>query len=130
MLPSADRLLEGLTIFVRRRAPRAQLSRPLIEAALAEAEALAVRHAHDEPASLFYACARRPGAFGTASPLLVPFLVQSQARAVGLELMLEPDDVALILMRLRVLRGEIAFDELRAWFAARMLPARPVREDG
>jgi hypothetical protein len=122
MLPSADRLLEGLSIFVRRRGLVVQFSRPLLIAAMAEAEALAAGNEHDEPASLFFACARRPGAFGKAGQLIVPFLVQSQARAVGLELGLEPDDVALILMRLRVVRREIGFDELRDWFALQMRP--------
>jgi hypothetical protein len=123
MLPSADRLLEGLPIFVRRRGLVVRFSRPQLVAALEEAERLAAGNEHDEPASLFYACARRPSAFGTAGQLIVPFLVQCQARAVGLELAMEPDDVTLILMRLRVVRGEIGFDELRGWFASRMHPA-------
>jgi hypothetical protein len=122
MLPTADRLLEGLPFFVRRRGLTVQFSRPLLAAALAEAETLAGGDEHDEPAALFYACAQRPRAFGTASQFVVPFLAQGQARAVGLELTVDPDDVEFILLRLRVLRGEIAFSELRGWFAARLRP--------
>jgi hypothetical protein len=49
-----------------------------------------------------------------------PFLVQSQARAVGLELTVEPDCIELVLLRLRVVRGEVTFEELRRWFAAQL----------
>jgi hypothetical protein len=50
--------------------------------------------------------------------------VQAHARAVGLDLQVDPDAVELVLLRLRVLRGEIAFEELRDWFTARMCALR------
>jgi hypothetical protein len=124
MLPSADRLLEGLQFFVRRQGLDVQFERSLLVDALAHAEQLAAGEECDEPAALFYACSCRPRAFGKAAPLIIPFLLQSQARAVELELELGPDDIGLVLLRLRVLRGEIAFDELRGWFASRLRPAR------
>jgi len=33
------------------------------------------------------------------------------------------EDIALGLHHLRILRGEMTFDELRAWFAAHLVPA-------
>lgn len=120
MLPGADRLHEGLHFFLRARGLRVELSKPLIAAALLEATTLAGDAAHDEPAALFFACARRPAAFGRASQLAIPLLAQNQARAVGLELTVEAGDVELILLRLRIIRSEIQFDEVRAWFAAHL----------
>lgn len=122
MLPSADRLHEGLLLFVRARGLSVELQKPLIAAALLEATTLSGGDETDEPAALSYACARRPSAFGKASQLVTPLLAKNQARAVGLTLDIELDDVGLILMRLRVIRGEIPFDEVRQWFSVHLHP--------
>ncbi len=47
-------------------------------------------------------------------------LAAEQAHAVGLALSFEP--IALQIHRLRIVRGEMSFLELRDWFAARLSP--------
>ena len=116
MLPSPERLLEGLTFFARRQAPWTRVEVSAITAALAEAEQLAAGRAPDEPVALFYACARRSRAFGALARDFVPFVARRHAHAVGYEL--DVEDVALDLLRTRILLGAITFDDLRAELAA------------
>ena len=73
MIPSAERLLEGLPFFLRRRGVSVRLNGALIVDALAHAELLAAGDERSEPAALFFACARRPRAFGSAAQLVIPF---------------------------------------------------------
>jgi hypothetical protein len=121
MLPSPDRFLEGLAFPLRRVGQTGQPDPEAMAAVLAEAERLAAGDERLEPCALFYACARRSRAFGAASSFLVPFLARSQAHAVGL--VLDAEDVALVILHARVLRQEIDFDELRAWFEQRLRTA-------
>lgn len=83
MLPSAERLLEGFTFFARRHAPLSRIDEEAILAALAEAERLAAGREDDEPAALFYACARRSRAFGALARDFIPFIARRQAHSVG-----------------------------------------------
>jgi hypothetical protein len=117
MLPPLSRFLSEVAFPLRRHAKRAPLDVPAIGEALREADALAAGHPPHEPAALFFACSRRAPAFGGAGAayLVLPVLARNQARAVGLEL--HAEDIALGLHHLRSLRGEMDFDELRAWFA-------------
>ncbi len=116
MLPSAPRFLEFLAFFARRTAPYTQVEASAITAALAEAERLADGRTTDEPAALFYACARRSRAFGALARDFIPFVTRRHAHAVGHEL--DVEDVALDILRTRILLGAITFEELRAELAA------------
>jgi hypothetical protein len=121
MLPTPEHFLEGLAFFARRHAPRAaNADGAVIAAAVVEAEQLAGGDEANEPAALFYACARRSRAFGSLARDFIPFAARRQAHAIGCEL--DALDVELDILRLRVLLGAITFDELRAEFAARRKP--------
>lgn len=88
--------------------------------ALREAEAFADGHEEDEPAALFFALTRRPRIFGKAHGRMTLHLTVEHARALGLAF---TTDVAVVeLMRARILRGAIAFEDLREWFSARLTP--------
>jgi hypothetical protein len=117
MLPSPERLREGFAFFARRHAPATRGEDVSIAEALAEAERLAAGREEDEPAALFFACARRSRAFGSLARDFVPFITRRQALAVGFRLTAE--DVVLDILRTRVLVGAMTFDDLRADFAAR-----------
>jgi hypothetical protein len=123
MLPDPAAFLRGLAFFLRRRGKVARLDAPAIVEALREAEQLAAGRVEDEPAALFLACARRSRAFGMAAQEVVPFVAIGQARAIGRELAAK--EIELAILRLRAVRGALDFEELRAWFAARLRPASP-----
>jgi hypothetical protein len=122
MIPSLGRFLAEVAFPLRRHAKRAPLDVPTIAEALREAEVLAAGNEQDEPAALFFTCSRRALAFGGAGAayLVLPVVARSQARAVGLDL--QAEDIALGLHHLRILRGEMDLDELRAWFASHLAP--------
>jgi hypothetical protein len=97
------------------------VSRATMRAIVAEAERLAAGRADDEPAALFYACARRARLFGKIGGPVFERVVPAQADAVGLVLDATPLDILL-------LRGRIAFDavgwgEVRDAFAGWLRPA-------
>jgi hypothetical protein len=123
MLPTLGRFLSEVAFPLRRHAKRVPLDVPMIAEALREAEVFAAGKEPHEPAALFFACSRRALAFGGAGAayLVLPVVTRSQARAVGLELRAE--DIALGVHHLRILRGEMDFDELRAWFTIHLAPA-------
>jgi len=121
MLPSPERLLAGLVFPLRRLGKAGLPDVKAVAAVLTEAERLAAGEERAEPASLFFACARRSRAFGGASRFVVPFLARSHAHAVGLVLDLE--DIELSILHTRVLRQEVDFEELRARFDEASRPA-------
>jgi hypothetical protein len=120
MLLGADDLLEHLEQLARRQGARGRFDRASVDAALAEAEQLAGGRAQDEPAAMFLAFARRSRAFGAVSESFVSALARAQAIAVGYELVIE--DLELQMLRAGVLRGELTFEDLRAWFADCLRP--------
>lgn len=122
MLPPRDGFLAGLRLFARRRHPKpVTFDDPALADALDHATQLAARDERDEPAALFFACALRSRAFGSAAHDLLPLIARNQARALGLRLDL--DDVVLAILHARVALGAVTFDELRAVFAAVLRPA-------
>jgi hypothetical protein len=125
MLPSPDELLRGLEFFARRLEPQAKFDVSMLADVLHEADALSAGRVEDEPAALFWACARRPRALAGMAHELVPLVAQNFANHVGLALDVEA--IELDILRLRILRSAIAWDELRGWFAARL---RPTAEGG
>lgn len=118
MLPTPQRLLSDLAFPLRRYGFRHELDPRMIAAMLDEAASLAAGDDRAEPATLFHACALRSRMFGRASIFILPLLTRAHAHAVGL--VLHAEDVELAILHTRVLRREIAFDELRAWFDPRL----------
>jgi hypothetical protein len=122
MLPSAAALASGLRFLE----PTRGVPRPEVQAVLTEV----VQHAAelvtspmDEPAALFFATACRGRAIGAAAGRLIPKLAYNQALELGFEL--NANEAELAILRLRVVKRVIDFDELRAWFAARLRPVEP-----
>jgi hypothetical protein len=122
MLPALEPLLEGFARYAERRAREPACDARAVGAALREAAKLAHGNEPDEPAALFHALARRPRAFGKLHGDMLVLLAVEQARAVGLELSFAP--IELDIHAIRILRGEMAFLELRGWFAARLAPIK------
>ncbi len=123
MLPPAPSFLTGIEFYLRRRRVKARLDATMITDALARAERLAAGKERDEPAALFFACAERSQAFFPEAASIVPHIARAHAGALGLDF--RAADVALEIHRARILRGQIDFDELRDWFAARLVPIGP-----
>jgi hypothetical protein len=117
MLPPLAAFLAGVRLFTRRHHPKpVAFDEAALASALDHAARLAAGQERDEPAALFFACALRSRAFGAASHDLLPIVARNQARGLGLRLDL--DDVGLAILHARVLHGAIAFEEMRALFAA------------
>jgi len=123
MLPPASSFIRGIEFYLRRHRIEARLDATSIADALAQAERLAAGNERDEPAALFFSCAERSQAFFPEASNVVPHVVRAHAGALGLDL--RAADVALDIHHARVLRGEMSFDELRDWFAARLVPIGP-----
>ena len=68
----------------------------------------------------YVALTRRPRIFGKAHGRIALHLAMEHTRALGLAL--TTDIAVLELMRARILRKAIAFEELRDWFAAHLTP--------
>jgi hypothetical protein len=120
MLPPASTFIRGIEFYLRRRRVSAHVYGAAVAEALAQAERLAAGNERDEPAALFFACAVRSKAFFPQASNIVPHVARAQAGAVGFDL--RAADVALDIHQARILRGELDFDELREWFAARLVP--------
>jgi hypothetical protein len=123
MLPELADLLDGFELYAERRGVAPTRNDHAVDAALREAADLARSSESDEPAALFYALARRPRAFGEMHGEMLFLLAVEQAHAVGLDLTFEP--VALQIHRLRIVRGQMSFQELRDWFEAHLEPIEP-----
>jgi hypothetical protein len=93
------------------------VDRDAILGALAEADRLAGEDARAQPAALFFALARRSRSFGRLAANFIPDVARACAVARGFEL---AADIELDIYRLRILRGEMTFDELRAELAVRL----------
>ncbi len=87
-----------------------------LQAIVAEAEHLAGGHVDDEPAALFYACARRAGKLGKVSRTFFDRIAAAQAEAVGL--VLHANELDLVLLRGRVAFGAAGWDDVRRDFAS------------
>src|SRR4051794_30879631 len=111
MIPSAAWFLSGLRFYARRHALPTHFDEAAITEALVEAQQLAKTES-DEPAALFFACARRSRAFAGAAGRIAPFVAQRQAETLGLRLTVE--DLEFEILRARILLGAIDFAELRA----------------
>jgi hypothetical protein len=120
MFPPAPIFVQGIEFYLRRRRSTARVDAMAIAGALERAERLAAGNERDEPAALFFACAERSRAFFPEASNIISHLARAHAGVLGLAL--HAADVALDIHHARILRGEMEFDELRAWFAARLVP--------
>lgn len=115
MIPGLEAFLAGLRFHARRHRLAVRHDEAALSEVLAFASHLATAE-RDEPAALFFACARRSRAFAGTAGKVVPFVVRSHAASLGLELNI--DDLELEILRARVLLGAIDFEEVRARFQA------------
>jgi hypothetical protein len=126
MIPGLEAILEGYYFVARRNGELARYVRRHVVAAIEEATALAGGREEDEPAALFYAFARRDRAFPPALwNAFVERLAMGSAHAGGRALNPDVDPYDLAYLCLDVAEGKIAYDDVRAWFAAHLVPASP-----
>jgi hypothetical protein len=120
MLPDLGALLAGYELYAKQNRFSPDRDEARVAEALREAESLSSGQEGDEPAALFFALARRPRAFSRAHGRMTLHLAMAHARALGFALTV---DVAVLeLIRARIVREAIDFDELRRWFAAHLAP--------
>lgn len=105
---------------VEREHPEVPPDPSAIVAAHIEAEQVAGGDLEDEVAALFLALARRSRAIGSIAKAVVPAAARAVAFENGRELVRA--DAVLALDRLRILRGAMSWEELRATFAECLRP--------
>lgn len=120
MLPDLATLVAGYELYAKQNGFVPNRDEARLGDALREAGTLAGGQEAEEPAALFFALSRRPRTFGNAHGRMTLHLTMEHARAIGVALTV---DVAVLeLMRARIVRGAIEFEELRRWFAAHLVP--------
>ncbi len=96
----------------------ARTSETALRVALREADHVA-EDVYDVPAALLYALGRTPRCFSAFRAMSV-LVTQWHAKTLGFKLEATPFELASVLGR--VARGELAYGEVRAWMADRLLP--------
>jgi hypothetical protein len=96
--------------------PRA--SEPALRVALREADHLA-DDVYDVPAALLFALGRTPRCFAGFRAMSV-LLVSWQCAQLGFKLEASPRDLAEMLRK--IARRELAYEDVRSWAGARLLP--------
>lgn len=120
MLPPLDSLLAGYELYATQNHLAPERDETRLADALHEAESLAGSREADEPAALFFALSRRPRSFGKAHGRMTLHLAAEHARSLGFALTVHV--AVLELMRARIVRRAIEFEELRIWFAEHLTP--------
>jgi len=136
VIPALRHILGTHTFLARRHGWKAPLDQLLVQSCLKEARQLLANDisadggavprpltegsARDEPAALFYVFSKAWARLGDACAVLPDLLARNHARAVGLELAVNPDEQRAL--RLRIAQGGVPFDEVRSWFAERLRP--------
>jgi hypothetical protein len=90
-------------------------SRARMHAIAAEASQLAGGRGEDEPAALFYVCARHARLFGKVAAAFLDDVAGAQAAAVGLEL--DVSELDLLLLRGRIAFAAVGWEAVRGDFA-------------
>jgi len=120
MIFDPDALLE----LVARQAAKLRVPVPvsatIMRAIVAEAERLADGRIEEEPAALFYACARRSKLFAKVAAPFADDVAALQADAVGLKL--DADELDLIILRGQVAFGTAGWNDVRDAFAGWLHP--------
>ncbi|MDP9148739.1 MAG: hypothetical protein M3O36_02165, partial [Myxococcota bacterium] len=119
VIPAADEVLRGWKFVARRIGVEPVANVRAVEAALDHARALSTGHT-DEAAALFYAFACRPRALVGGGRYVPILMVINEVRRAGLELQATRDDVE-ALRKTLLTADRPSFDEVRAWFAARLV---------
>ena len=117
MIPALRHILATHTFLARRHGWKAPLDQIMVQGCLREARQL-VQTDRDEPAALFYVFCKAWARLGDACAVLPDLLARNHARSVGLELAATPEEQRDL--RLRIVRGGVSFEEVRAWYAERV----------
>lgn len=119
MIFGPDELLELVVHHAARLGVPVPVDHSTMLSIVAEAERLAGGRTEDEPAALFYACARRAGLLGKVGRTFFDDIAVAQADAVGLAL--DASELDLVLLRGRIAFGA-RWDDVRGDFAAWLSP--------
>jgi hypothetical protein len=117
MIFDPDDLLDALEQRARAERLTTVVDRAPILGALAEADELAGDDVDAGPAAVFFALARRSRSFGRLAASFIPDVAHACALGRGFEL---GAGIELDIYRLRIVRGEMSFEELRAELAPRL----------
>lgn len=110
-IPDADTIISAFEL------SGYEVSEKFIRAAVQEARSLA-RWTVDEPASVFFAFARRPRSIPSLNAKLATFLARDQVARIGVALL--ATDAELHDLRMQVLTRAVTFEDVRDWFAQRI----------
>ena len=116
MIFGPDELLEFVAYHAAKLDVPVPVDRATMRDVVAEAERLAGGRTDDEPAALFYACARRAGLLGKVGRTFFDDIAVAQADAIGLAL--HASELDLVLLRGRIAFGAAGWEDVRADFAA------------
>lgn len=119
MIPSADELARGWLFLARRRGISGAARPDQLTSVVALAGACAGDSENDEPAALFFALARHPDAFEGGWRASTETFPLALAHQLGFTLSASPLELADL--RVRIYAGRATWNDVRAWFAARLL---------
>lgn len=120
MIFGPDELLELVAHHAARLGIPIPVDRSMMCSVVAEAERLAGGRVEEEPAALFYACARRAGALGKVGRTFFDDIAVAQADAIGL--VLRATELDLVLLRGRIAFGVAGWDDVRGAFTEWLSP--------
>jgi hypothetical protein len=122
VIPALRHILGTHAFLARRHGWKAPLDEILVQGCLKEARSLSIGGERDEPAALFYVFSKAWSRLGDACAVLPDLLARNHARAVRLDLGATAEEQRAL--RLRIAEGGVSFEEVRDWFAARVVPLR------
>jgi hypothetical protein len=120
MIPDPDVLLRRVARHAAEEGVPVPVTLATMRDIVAEAEQLAAGRAEDEPAALFYACARRARLFGRVATRFVEMVGGAQAGVVGLRL--DATELDTILLHGRLAYGAADWIDVRDTFAGWLRP--------
>jgi hypothetical protein len=120
MIFGPDELLDFVAHHAAKLGVPVPLDRATARAIVAEAERLAGGRTDDEPAALFYACARHAGQLGKVGRTFFDDIAVAQADAIGF--VLHASELDLVLLRGRIAFGAAGWEDVRADFATWLRP--------
>lgn len=121
MIPSADELVRGWAFLARRRGISGVAREDRVGEVVELARQCARLSERDEPAALFFALARHPDAFEGGWRAASEAFPVALAHQLGLRLATSPLELANL--RVHIYAGRAGWDDVRAWFRARLAPA-------
>lgn len=117
-LASPDVLVRAYSELAADFGTDARVSETAVRIALREADHLA-DDVYDIPGALLFALGRTPRCFGAFRAMSV-LVVDWHTTTLGFKLEAGPTEIASVLVR--VARREMAYEDVRAWVAERLLP--------